>query len=261
MCDVCGTHVLDRSKHCGLCNRCVSTFDHHCNWLNNCVGDRNYWMFVTLIILVFVFCCLQVAANLAILATMHTDDRSGLVEDFYMISPTSARILTYSFVGVSTAAQTAFAAFTFQLVLLHLWLHRHGMTTYDYVRYLRAKAENPRFDLQEITKDFESSTRKRVVGLSETTRTKDERGKKPGVTRLDLSALPMRTLTPAEDRSFNQSQPQPTECPSPSTPERPVAVQKAWCCCAARAATVATLNAPRTFINLQVCLCGNGGRH
>jgi palmitoyltransferase ZDHHC1/11 len=53
MCEVCNTHVLNDSKHCGACNRCVNAFDHHCRWINNCVGQKNYILFFRLIMITF----------------------------------------------------------------------------------------------------------------------------------------------------------------------------------------------------------------
>ena len=44
-CNICKTHVLEGTKHCQQCNRCVSNFDHHCPWLNNCIGKQNYQVF------------------------------------------------------------------------------------------------------------------------------------------------------------------------------------------------------------------------
>ena len=38
-----------KSKHCRLCDKCVSTFDHHCKWLNNCVGEKNYKPFMVFV--------------------------------------------------------------------------------------------------------------------------------------------------------------------------------------------------------------------
>lgn len=37
VCAECEVNKLPRSKHCDICNRCVSVYDHHCPWINNCV--------------------------------------------------------------------------------------------------------------------------------------------------------------------------------------------------------------------------------
>ena len=49
-CIICCSNILENSKHCKKCNKCIENFDHHCNWLNNCIGKYNYSFFYSLLL-------------------------------------------------------------------------------------------------------------------------------------------------------------------------------------------------------------------
>jgi len=38
-CKKCDVWQPYRTKHCNLCEGCVSKFDHHCFWIGSCVGE------------------------------------------------------------------------------------------------------------------------------------------------------------------------------------------------------------------------------
>ena len=51
----------ERSRHCEICDSCISVYDHHCPWIANCVGANNYWAFFTFLISMFLFMVFTIA--------------------------------------------------------------------------------------------------------------------------------------------------------------------------------------------------------
>ncbi|XP_061449789.1 palmitoyltransferase ZDHHC1 [Rhineura floridana] len=155
-CHICDVDVSSRSKHCGTCNKCVCGFDHHCMWLNNCVGERNYWLFLnsvisailglllTLLIAFYVF--VEFFLNPMTLRTnQHFEGLKNQTDVWFVFLPAAPiethapAILALTGVLILLGLLTLFLLG--HLLVFHIYLMWHRMTTYEYIVQQRPPQE------------------------------------------------------------------------------------------------------------------------
>ncbi|XP_026574809.1 probable palmitoyltransferase ZDHHC1 [Pseudonaja textilis] len=155
-CHICDVDVSSRSKHCGSCNKCVCGFDHHCMWLNNCVGERNYWLFLNsvisailgllLILLVAFYVLVQFFLDPTKLRTgRHFEDLKNQTDVWFVFLPVAPvktkapAILSLAGLLIILGLLTLFLLG--HLLVFHIYLMWHRMTTYEYIVQQRPPQE------------------------------------------------------------------------------------------------------------------------
>ncbi len=106
------------------------------------------------------------------------------------------KIASYVFLSAAAATQFIFVLLDLQLLLLHRWLKKHDLTTYEYILFLRMKEENPnlKLDVENIRKNHKSKVLTRVK----------EENSEVDMSREDASPVPPKNLqVPAAAESKN----------------------------------------------------------
>lgn len=137
-CRICDLAVSLRAKHCGQCNRCTEGFDHHCKWLNNCIGDKNYRLFIVLVVVLSldkVFILFFVVNSLI---DSYSNEEFGLFAGLILLATETCCVL----------------GFCLNLLIFHIYLKCVGITTYQYLLRRREKNQKRNTDFTSVKKEF-----------------------------------------------------------------------------------------------------------
>ena len=83
----------------------------------------------------------------------------------------NSKVMAYIIVSICTLLEGLLIVFTIKLLLFHYWLHKTGITTYDYVIYKRnnpnANFDPKKVDTEHKSKVFDNIPDKSKIEISE----------------------------------------------------------------------------------------------
>lgn len=153
-CVICCSNVCNSSKHCKICNKCVEKFDHHCNWLNNCIGEKNYFWFFSLLLILFLNLSYNIAvyvyAAAAYLNRGEAEEKKILENSDFLSFPLN---VSFGFTLFNLALNFFVFFNVVYLIFVHIWLRCKGLTTYEYIVGKLAKQELKDHEMLEKRND------------------------------------------------------------------------------------------------------------
>jgi len=117
-CDKCRNVQEYRTRHCHLCQVCVSKFDHHCFWSGCCIGEQNHRIYWTMLF----FMAIQHYLSLR-----------------YLWSSFGSKIISHQAPLISVAVfmfivELLLFLFAFLLTLYHSYLLSTNQTTWEHTK-------------------------------------------------------------------------------------------------------------------------------
>ena len=152
-CYICTANVHKGTAHCRTCSKCVAGFDHHCAWLNTCIGSGNYLSFICTLASALAVTALQAGMTLLVLARWWGNIPHPRESPFDVLSA-KAYLSLIAVISIATVALTLLLG---QLLLFHLFLRCHHLTTYEYV-VLRSQQQRNKEDKAARSRELVNMT-------------------------------------------------------------------------------------------------------